>query len=71
MAGRCLATGTYLFLDAKIEDTVAYVKECAKKARSSWLAATRIREYVAGAIDQFQPDNAGTVATHCRAHLQC
>lgn len=56
-----LSTGTYLFLDADIEATVSYVKECAQKARASWVAATRIRDYVEGAIDKFQPQGAGTV----------
>ena len=56
------STGTYLFLDADIKGTVAYVKDCARQARSSWVAATRIRDYVAGAIDQFQPENAGTLS---------
>ncbi|KAL3142991.1 hypothetical protein ABBQ38_003272 [Trebouxia sp. C0009 RCD-2024] len=55
--GAC--AGTYLFLDADIEATVEYVKRCAQKARTGWLAATRIRDYVAGAIDEFQPENAG------------
>ena len=53
-------SGTYLFLDAPIEDTVEYVKQCAVKARSSLIGATRIRDYVAGAIDRFQPQGAGS-----------
>lgn len=57
------STGTYLFLDADIEATVEYVKRCAQKARTGWLAATRIRDYVAGAIDEFQPENAGIVSS--------
>lgn len=52
-------SGTYLFLDAPIEATVSYVKDCAVKARSSLIGATRIRDYVAGAIDKFQPEGAG------------
>ncbi len=52
-------TGTYLFLDAPIEETIEYIKECAVRARSGWVNATKIREYVAGAIANFTPANAG------------
>jgi len=38
-------TGTYLFLDAPIEETIEYIKECAVRARSGWVNATKIREY--------------------------
>ena len=51
--------GTYLFLDADIEKTVTYIKECAERARSSFRNAFRISEYVAGAIDRFNPPGAG------------
>ena len=62
--------GTYLFLDADIEKTIEYIKECAGKARKSLLAATKIRKYVAGAIDRFQPDDAGTQHLHRATFLR-
>lgn len=54
-----LLPGTYLFLDAKIDETVEYIKKCAVRARSSPRNAFRISEYVAGAIEQFTPPGAG------------
>lgn len=59
--GAC--AGTYLFLDAPIEETIEYIKECATRARSGWVNATKIREYVAGAIANFTPANAGPQLT--------
>ena len=60
-----LAAGTYLFLDADIDKTVQYIKKCAIRARSNHRDATRIREYVAGAIDNFLPKDidAGKLGT--------
>ena len=57
-------TGTYLFLDADIESTIEYIKACATRARSGLLNATKIREYVAGAIANYQPPNAGKTTLH-------
>lgn len=57
-------TGTYLFLDADIESTIEYIKECATRARSGLLNATKIREHVAGAIANYQPPNAGKTTLH-------
>ncbi|KAL0051560.1 hypothetical protein WJX82_009808 [Trebouxia sp. C0006] len=59
--GAC--AGTYLFLDAPIEETIEYIKECALRARSGLINATKIREYVAGAISNFTPANAGPQLT--------
>ena len=66
-----LPAGTYLFLDADIEKTVDYIKECAKRARSNWRDATRIRVYLAGAIDRFLPKDidAGKVNASAASRL--
>lgn len=60
-------TGTYLFLDADIEATIEYIKDCAREARSGLINATKIRKYVAGAIANFTPRNAGKNSLQCLA----
>lgn len=55
----CAAAGTYLFLDADIEGTIEYIKDCATRARQSIRGALSISTYVGGAIDRFQPAGAG------------
>ena len=54
-----------MFLDTNIAETLEYIKDRAEEARASWWSTIfslyKIRQYLAGAMEESLPENAGTL----------